>query len=59
MEYIVKGKEEGATLHHGGERHGTEGYFIQPSRPLTLIDHFAQLNQSDSKQRSSLMSLLR
>jgi len=31
MEYITKGKEEGATLHRGGERHGTEGYFIQPT----------------------------
>ena len=29
--YINIGKKEGATLHLGGERHGTEGYFIQPT----------------------------
>lgn len=31
MGYIKKGKEEGATVAMGGERHGTEGYFIQPT----------------------------
>jgi hypothetical protein len=31
MNYINIGKKEGATLHLGGERHGTEGYFIQPT----------------------------
>ncbi|OKL61971.1 Aldehyde dehydrogenase [Talaromyces atroroseus] len=31
MEYINHGKEEGATLALGGERHGTKGYFIQPT----------------------------
>ncbi|TFY60382.1 hypothetical protein EVJ58_g5178 [Rhodofomes roseus] len=31
MGYIKSGQEEGATLHHGGERIGTEGYFIQPT----------------------------
>ncbi|KAI0727040.1 aldehyde dehydrogenase [Fomitopsis betulina] len=31
MGYIESGKEEGATLHHGGARVGTEGYFIQPT----------------------------
>jgi aldehyde dehydrogenase (NAD+) len=31
MEYINHGKNEGATLALGGERHGTEGYFIQPT----------------------------
>ncbi|CCM02708.1 uncharacterized protein FIBRA_04814 [Fibroporia radiculosa] len=31
MGYIKSGKEEGATLHIGGERIGTEGYFIQPT----------------------------
>lgn len=31
MKYISIGKEEGATLHLGGERHGTEGYFIKPT----------------------------
>ncbi|OSX56185.1 hypothetical protein POSPLADRAFT_1062875 [Postia placenta MAD-698-R-SB12] len=29
--YIQSGKEEGATLHHGGERVGSEGYFIAPT----------------------------
>ncbi|KAJ7650924.1 aldehyde dehydrogenase [Roridomyces roridus] len=31
MNYIASGKADGATLHAGGERHGTEGYFIQPT----------------------------
>jgi aldehyde dehydrogenase (NAD+) len=31
MGYIDSGKEAGATLHYGGERHGDEGYFIKPT----------------------------
>ncbi|THU99012.1 aldehyde dehydrogenase [Dendrothele bispora CBS 962.96] len=31
MSYIDSGKEEGATVHVGGERVGNEGYFIQPT----------------------------
>ncbi|GJD01556.1 aldehyde dehydrogenase [Colletotrichum higginsianum IMI 349063] len=31
MGYIQAGKEEGATLETGGERHGDKGYFIQPT----------------------------
>ena len=31
MNHIETGKKEGATVHLGGERHGTEGYFIQPT----------------------------
>jgi aldehyde dehydrogenase (NAD+) len=31
MEYINHGKKEGATVALGGERHGSEGYFIQPT----------------------------
>ncbi|KAL4782133.1 aldehyde dehydrogenase domain-containing protein [Aspergillus varians] len=31
MEYINHGKQGGATLAVGGERHGKEGYFIQPT----------------------------
>ena len=31
MEYIQSGKDEGATLTTGGNRHGTEGYWIQPT----------------------------
>jgi aldehyde dehydrogenase (NAD+) len=31
MGYIDAGKKEGATVHLGGERHGQEGYFIQPT----------------------------
>lgn len=30
-EHIESGKKEGATVHTGGVRHGTEGYFIQPT----------------------------
>jgi len=31
MNHIDVGKEEGATLHLGGERHGTDGFFIKPT----------------------------
>jgi acyl-CoA reductase-like NAD-dependent aldehyde dehydrogenase len=31
MAYIQAGKDEGATVHLGGERHGTEGYFLSPT----------------------------
>lgn len=31
MGYIQSGKEEGATVEIGGERHGEKGYFIQPT----------------------------
>lgn len=31
MGYIDSGKRDGAKLHTGGERHGDEGYFIQPT----------------------------
>jgi aldehyde dehydrogenase (NAD+) len=31
MGYVNSGKEEGATVHTGGERHGTQGFFIQPT----------------------------
>ncbi|PCH33014.1 aldehyde dehydrogenase [Wolfiporia cocos MD-104 SS10] len=31
MGYIQSGKEEGATLHHGGQRIGDSGYYIQPT----------------------------
>jgi len=31
MAYIESGKKEGATVVMGGKRHGTEGYFIEPT----------------------------
>lgn len=31
MGFIDAGKKDGATVHLGGERHGKEGYFIQPT----------------------------
>ncbi|KAL1850163.1 aldehyde dehydrogenase (NAD(P)(+)) ald5 [Diaporthe australafricana] len=31
MSYIKAGKEEGATVETGGERHGEKGYFIKPT----------------------------
>ncbi|KAJ7266427.1 aldehyde dehydrogenase domain-containing protein [Mycena haematopus] len=31
MEYIESGKKDGATVHVGGNRVGTEGYFIEPT----------------------------
>lgn len=31
MSYIDSGKSEGATVHLGGGRYGSEGYFIEPT----------------------------
>jgi aldehyde dehydrogenase (NAD+) len=31
MGYIDSGKKDGATVHLGGERHNTEGYFVRPT----------------------------
>jgi aldehyde dehydrogenase (NAD+) len=31
MGYIESGKQDGATVHQGGERHGDKGYFIKPT----------------------------
>lgn len=31
MGYIDSGKKDGATLFQGGDRHGEEGYFINPT----------------------------
>lgn len=31
MGYIKSGKEQGATVHTGGVKHGTAGYFIEPT----------------------------
>ena len=31
MGYIDSGKKDGATVLTGGDRHGTEGYFINPT----------------------------
>lgn len=31
MEYIQSGKDDGATVEMGGERFGSEGYFVQPT----------------------------
>ncbi|KAK4702298.1 hypothetical protein P7C70_g3931, partial [Phenoliferia sp. Uapishka_3] len=31
MAHIQSGQDEGATLHTGGNRHGTEGFFIEPT----------------------------
>jgi aldehyde dehydrogenase (NAD+) len=31
MSYIKSGLSEGATIHHGGSRVGSPGYFIEPT----------------------------
>lgn len=36
---IRSGQQEGAKLVHGGERHGDEGYFIQPTVFADVQDH--------------------
>ena len=37
--YIKIGKEQGATLMCGGQRHGDKGYFIQPTVFADVEDH--------------------
>ena len=37
MEYIDSGKEQGAKVHHGGGRHGKEGFFIEVHRLLSAF----------------------
>lgn len=39
LEMIQSGVEEGAKLECGGERHGEEGYFIQPTVFSKVEDH--------------------
>ncbi|KAH7921428.1 aldehyde dehydrogenase [Leucogyrophana mollusca] len=46
MEYIKSGKEQGATCHVGGERHGTEGYFIKPTI-FTNVDPSMKIVQEE------------
>lgn len=41
MGYIEKGKEEGATVATGGERHGDQGYFVQPTVFTDVKDDMA------------------
>jgi len=31
MDCIQRAKEQGATVHHGGERYGTQGYWVKPT----------------------------
>ena len=37
--YIRSGKEQGAKLMCGGQRHGDKGYFIQPTVFADVEDH--------------------
>ncbi|PWY66453.1 aldehyde dehydrogenase [Aspergillus heteromorphus CBS 117.55] len=46
MEYIDHGKKGGATVAVGGERHGTEGYFIQPT-VFTDVTTEMKINQEE------------
>lgn len=39
MALIEAGKNEGAQLKTGGQRHGTEGYFIEPTVFADVKDH--------------------
>ncbi|KAJ5611345.1 hypothetical protein N7510_008064 [Penicillium lagena] len=46
MEYINHGKNEGATVALGGDRHGKEGYFIQPTI-FTDVTHDMKIAQEE------------
>jgi len=46
MEYINHGKNEGATVALGGDRHGKEGYFIQPT-VFTDVTHDMKIAQEE------------
>ena len=48
MGYIQKGKEEGATVVTGGERHGEEGYFIQPTIFTNVTPSMTTLYRQES-----------
>lgn len=39
MAYIEKGKREGATCSLGGNRHGTKGYFVEPTIFTDVVDN--------------------
>lgn len=39
MNYIEKGKSEGAVLECGGSRMGTKGYFVQPTVFSNVTDN--------------------
>ena len=41
MSYIAKGKEQGARVVTGGERHGTKGFFIKPTIFADVKDDMA------------------
>lgn len=71
MAHVESGKQEGATVHLGGERHGTEGYFIQPTifvrssllrslqQSLTCLIHHRPMSSprcASSRRRSSAPS---
>lgn len=45
LDYIKKGKEEGATILTGGERIGTKGFFVQPTVFENVGDDFAILKE--------------
>lgn len=38
LSYIEHGKQQGATIQAGGRRHGTEGYFIEPTVFTNVTD---------------------
>lgn len=46
MKYIDTGKQEGATVAVGGERHGDKGYFIQPTL-FTDVDNKMTIAQEE------------
>lgn len=39
LSYIEKGKKEGARLVAGGKRHGTKGYFVEPTVFADVTDN--------------------
>jgi aldehyde dehydrogenase (NAD+) len=45
MGYIDSGKKEGAMVHVGGERHGEEGYFIQPTVFMNCTPEMKIMNE--------------
>ncbi|KAK6542828.1 aldehyde dehydrogenase (NAD(P)(+)) ald5 [Orbilia ellipsospora] len=46
MDYIKIGKDEGATIETGGERHGDVGYFIQPTI-FSNVNHDMKIMQEE------------
>lgn len=45
LRYLAKGKEEGATVKAGGDRHGEKGYYVQPTIFTDVTDEMVSAKE--------------